>query len=344
MILFLVRLTAYNFTLFTVWFLLIVSYLLFVITSAYFAIPKSKEYKSVKWDKWFFYVAIWIGHLLVSSAIPGKTLDNLTPINFASIPTPAMAPTLKVGDILAYDKTPLVTRNDVTVFKYPQDISTFFIKRCIGIPGDSLEIVNGVVHINGRPISKTYNLNYRYLISTDTKTINPRIFEQLDVQEYSRIANGDYVANVTTEQAKRLENLDVVNRVVLATRAKNQGDPMIFPEMNQSSWNTDYYGPIYLPRKGDQILLNETNARLYAKCIESENESAELRDIATFVNEEEIEKYVFKENYYFMMGDNRHNSMDSRYLGFVPEKLIVGKALYVLWGDSADRSGKDLTK
>lgn len=115
---------------------------------------------------------------------------------------------------------------------------------------------------------------------------------------------------------------------------------MIYPKSENLKWNTDFYGTIYIPRKGDKIQLTDENIDFYSKCIAFENESVERDNSGLKVNGHFMSTYEFKENYFFMMGDNRHNSLDSRFWGLLPEKLVIGKAMYLYWGQTSDRIGK----
>ena len=339
-IVFSLRFISYNFILFLSALSLIVGYYLYLLINGYNSVQKGKEYEHQRLDKWYSYIAIIFVHIAISNSIPRKTLNELTPINFANIPTPAMDPTLQVGDILAYKKTAIINRSDVVIFKYPKDIKTLYIKRCVGLPGDNLQIKNRIVFINGDTLRDIPALKYKYVISTRGQSINPRLFNELSISDYYKIKGNNYVAHLTPQQASELGELGFIENVNASITNKNEGDRMIFPNFYNDTWNTDYYGPIYIPKKGDRIQLNLKNINIYASLIEFENESVELNDSLIFINGSRIDTYEVKENYYFMMGDNRHNSLDSRYWGFLPEQLIVGQAMYLYWSRSFNRIGR----
>jgi len=117
---------------------------------------------------------------------------------------------------------------------------------------------------------------------------------------------------------------------------------MIYPDWENDHWNTDFYGPLYIPKKGDKIPLTHSNVGKYLKCIKFENESVEVDSSGLIINGQRTAHYQFKDNYFFMMGDNRHNSLDSRYWGLLPETLVIGRAMYLYWGRTTDRIGKEV--
>lgn len=335
------RFVAYNFELFLVSVALIIGYYVYMIISGYRGVKKEHAYEPVYFDKPYVYVLILVLHWGLVNSIKGSTLDNLTPINFAIIPTPAMDPGLLIGDILAFKKARTIDRNDVTIFWFPDNVQTMYVKRCIGLPGDSLRIVNSTVLINGVPLTHTL-LKFRYLVTTDGSEINSRILEKNRITEndYFRISSHSYHFFLTEQQAKEFSELSFLKRVELSTGTEGEPETMIYPKSEKINWNADFYGPIYIPKKGDKIQLTEENIDFYLKCIEFENNSVERDNSGLMVNGKRVSKYEFKENYFFMMGDNRHNSMDSRYWGFLPQELIIGKALYLYWGQTSDRIGK----
>lgn len=337
-----IRYISFSFPLFVVAISIIFIYFTYVLINGYRSVEKGKAYKPNKFDKWYFYGLIIIAHTFVINALHLKTLDEITPINFASIPTASMAPALQVGDVLAFKKVEKVNRGEIIIFRHPDEIGTLYIKRCIGMPGNSLQIKNGLVYINDDTLKNTYPLKYKYIIFTNGKSINPRLFEELKIDEHYKIGIDNYLAHLTLNQAKELRKLALIKEVEISIKNNGEGDIMIFPDTYKERWNADFYGKIYIPKKGDTIELTKENLSLYSKIIRYENEFVTFNDSFAIIEGKEIKQYEIQNNYYFMMGDSRHNSLDSRYWGFLPENLVVGRAMYLYWSKSFDRIGKEI--
>lgn len=234
------------------------------------------------------------------------------------IPTDSMQPTIIPGDFVLVNKLDYgarifdlfdavdgkdvkirrapgythVKNNDVVVFHIPHpntwdkiemNMSKYFIKRCIGIPGDTLQIINGI-----------------YVINSDT------------TKHYGNVSAERMLSKTTKE-------------------ALPEGVYRTFPWDSELNWNIKDFGPLYIPAKGDKIVLNRTNALLYKKMIEWEKDTLLKFDNDTlWENEKPLLAYTFTHNYFFMGGDKVENSQDSRYWGLLPDELIVGKA-WIIW-------------
>lgn len=230
-----------------------------------------------------------------------------------------------------------VKNNDVVVFnfppesEYPTDLKTNYIKRCIGIPGDRVEVRDLQVYVNGKPAENPEKIQFRYYLATDN-SINERIFRKYDISDYGT-AQGGYDVWTTPETAKLLKEQSFVKDMILYKRTPNESDARVFPHRpSKFDWNEDFFGPLLVPKEGMTLTMDDKNVILYEEIIRKYEGNAEVKveNDKLFIDGKPVTSYTFKQDYYFMMGDNRHNSLDSRFWGFVPGDHIVGKA-FVIW-------------
>jgi signal peptidase I len=228
-----------------------------------------------------------------------------------------------------------IKRNDAVVFNYPledhpTDQRTHYIKRCVGLAGDSVAIREMQVYINGKPTEAPKERQYRYALVTD-RLLSNKYFADRDITDVYRDQNG-YMAYISPEKAAALASLDFVKEIKLQKALPGEADSGVFPHApNLYPWNQDNFGPLYIPKAGATIAITPATLPLYEKIIldYEYNTNAAVRGGKLYIDGKEATQYTFKQNYYFMMGDNRHNSLDSRYWGFVPEDHVVGKAIFV---------------
>jgi len=240
-----------------------------------------------------------------------------------------------------------VKNNDVVVFNYPPeeqhpvDLRTNYIKRCIGIPGDLVEVRNMQVYVNGNPADNPDNMQFLYTIET-ASALTDDFFRDRKISEFGSMSGGNYYAAYTTpEVAKEIASLGIIKKVDFYNlEPAGQADPQVYPHVpSLYKWNKDNYGPVHIPMKGETITLDSLTIPLYEPVIRKyeDNKNVTLAGNRLSIDGKVQSTYTFKQNYYFMMGDNRHNSLDSRFWGFVPEDHIVGKAV-LIWM-SADPNG-----
>jgi signal peptidase I len=241
-----------------------------------------------------------------------------------------------------------VKRGDVVVFNYPPelqhpvDLKTNYIKRCMGLPGDKLEVRDLQVFANGTAVENPVRMENEYFVATTTAVNEEKVFKENGVSEYNAysesfndtIPSNDqmgYLVFTTVEIAAKLKTYDFVKNITLVKSSKDISEPSLYPNSSLFKWNRDNYGPVTVPAKGMTVQLTPENVAMYGPVIKNyeENEDVVLDEKSVKVAGKAITSYTFKQDYYFMMGDNRHNSADSRYWGFVPMDHIVGKAVFV---------------
>lgn len=333
-------------------------------------------------------------------------------VPMTAISTPMVHDTLPILKIKSYLKNPQlpymripgfqrIKKNDLVVFNWPADtVRQFFVKeagvqkpidkksnyvkRCVGTPGDTLEIIDGMVHINGEMLELDQRarpmFNHKVV---SAKGVSPRLLADVDADDFMRTFTADQlnqsqynallpyllgvnqkedgsielytsksgipigilrtnrialkeplkteiVANMTLEAADKLRSNSNIDSVYIDLTKKGIPGYRIFPEHSDYPWNEDQFGPLYLPKKGDVLNLTEANYPLYKKLLRDyEGYAIERSDNTFYVNGSEQSQFEIKQNYYWMMGDNRDHSEDSRSWGFVPENHILGKPVFI---------------
>ena len=224
--------------------------------------------------------------------------------------------------------------SEFDIITHPVDKRENYIKRCIALPGDTLLISDGKVRVNGNIRSELPLQKFKYYVSTRGEPLPELLLDSLKILKTSVTYNPVnslhvlYLAKENVESLKSFPLVRSISRYMEPTLSFQNLE--IFPHDNHYRWTGDNFGPLRIPARGDTIRIDQQNLPLYKRIIDTyEQNDLAIRDGVIYINGLAADRYVIRMDYYFVMGDNHHNSADSRYWGFVPEDHLLGKAVLV---------------
>ena len=220
----------------------------------------------------------------------------------------------------------------------PTDRRENYVKRCVGLPGQTLQIKNHIVYLDGKANKEPENVQYTYYVKL-RQGLPDELMKDLGISMEDLMSLNQLGYMPLTQHAVDVLSgrKDLVESIRPVTDAS---DMEIYPLNGNMHWTRDNYGPVWIPKKGETLKLTLDNLPIYERPIRAyEGNDLAVRNGKIYINGKETTEYTFKLDYYWMQGDNRHNSADSRYWGFVPEDHIVGKPIFIWWSSDPDRRG-----
>lgn len=304
---------------------------------------KLKNEKPFK-PKWYTYAAFIFVYLIVVYEIRKPIIEKHFDISLASIPTVSMNPTLFPGDHIAYLKTTDFKNDDLMVYRGHIDTNERMAHRLAASPGDLIGLKDGRLFRNNEPLEEHY-IRLRYFIKFKDLGLEESFLQEYDIVDAFELDSNKMMIHISPGNLALLKNderiidisVDPIGELDLAFHTD------LFPNSSLAtfSWTQGNYGPLRIPYQGWVIQLDSTNSDLYQSCILAESPNMEFKNHQILEDGIPILNYEFKTDYYFLLGDNRYNSFDSRYIGFVPKRKAIGKIIFRFWSLDWDKIGTE---
>ncbi|HKJ47954.1 MAG TPA: signal peptidase I [Christiangramia sp.] len=332
-----------------------------------FTIPTSSLEKTLLVGDFLFVSKFHYGARVPQTAVAFPMVHDTIP--FLGVKSYLNKPQIPYLRFPGFEK---IERNDIVVFNWPVDtVRKFFdrsgqhfkkpvdkksnyVKRAVGVPGDSLSVINGYVHINGKQLELPDRAKpqFSYVGKTKGQPFNPqslyKLYDITDGYSYNPNNNAFFIQSLSDEGFERFKNHPNVAEIRKYVDSAGVKNASLFPNDGKRNWNNDNIGPIYIPEAGKTVDITPQSMAFYKEIIETYEGSEmgidnklTINGTQVLLNGRPIENYTFKQNYYWMMGDNRNNSEDSRTWGYVPENHVVGKPVFIWMSWDSNASGFD---
>lgn len=331
-----------------------------------FTIPTSSLEKTLLVGDYLFVSKFHYGPRIPQTPIAFPMVHDTIPV--AGIKSYTNKPQIPYFRLPGFEE---VKKNDIVVFNWPVDtVNAFqqygdgkyyykpidkksnYVKRCVATPGDSLEIIAGKIYINGEQLqlSERAKAQYSYQGTTNGQELTPQyMYQMYDITDgfyYNKATNEFIISALPEESEERLKNNPYIKTLERRISPEDQKTASLFPNDKKKRYNLDYFGPIYIPEEGKTVEITPESLPFYRRIIEVyegsemgiENKIS-LNGTQVLLNGQALDSYTFKQNYYWMMGDNRHNSEDSRSWGYVPYNHVVGKPVFIWFSKDKYASG-----
>jgi len=328
-----------------------------------FTIPTSSLEKSLLVGDYLFVSKMHYGARTPMTTIAAPMVHDAIPLTAKKsyITTPQLPyfrfpslQSIKRNDIVVFnwpvDTLTVITDPNSAVLYKPVDKKSNYVKRCVGVPGDSLEVRNGYVFINGKQneipdrarLQFSYNITFKGQVSNDDVNrilLRYNLTDGLGLDEEKQTY---YIPAATQEDVAKARNHPNIKSIELRKDIPGKRETGVFPHSPNYAWNNDFFGPIYIPEAGKTIAINIEVLPLYKRLItEYEGNNLRVEGNQIFINDVLASTYTFKQDYYWMMGDNRNNSQDARSWGFVPFDHVVGKPVFIWLSLDKNKKGID---